>query len=159
MRPRAMQCEPLADRPNLVRDQETGLVWHRSGLRVLYVDTDRSGAVYHANYLRYFEAGRAAFMRDAGFPYAEVERRGYLYPVVQTGLNFYEYLEYDEPVWVHTRPALLERVRVRIDYALTREGDGRIVCDGFTLHCALNGTRRPVAVDEETQRTWREFPS
>ncbi len=47
------------------RDGATGLFWHRSSMRPLYADTDRSTVVYHANYLKYFEFGRASLMRDA----------------------------------------------------------------------------------------------
>jgi len=35
-------------------------------LRVYYEDTDLSGLVYHANYLRFMERGRSEFLRFAG---------------------------------------------------------------------------------------------
>ena len=35
-------------------------------IRVYYEDTDLSGVVYHANYLRYMERGRTEFFRLAG---------------------------------------------------------------------------------------------
>ena len=41
-----------------------GRHWIR--VRVYYEDTDFTGMVYHANYLRFFERGRSDFMRDAG---------------------------------------------------------------------------------------------
>jgi acyl-CoA thioester hydrolase len=53
--------------------------------RTLYADTDRSQVVYHANYLRYFEFGRASLMRDAAYPYREIEESGYVYPIISTG--------------------------------------------------------------------------
>ncbi len=40
---------------------------HRLDVRIYYEDTDFSGVVYHANYLRYFERGRTEALRDAGF--------------------------------------------------------------------------------------------
>ncbi len=39
---------------------------HRFTVRVYYEDTDFSGVVYHANYLRYLERGRTEMLRDAG---------------------------------------------------------------------------------------------
>lgn len=39
---------------------------HVLPVRVYYEDTDVSGLVYHANYLRYFERGRSEFLRLAG---------------------------------------------------------------------------------------------
>jgi len=36
-------------------------------LRVYYEDTDVSGVVYHANYLRYFERARTEWLRTLGY--------------------------------------------------------------------------------------------
>ena len=37
-------------------------------MRVYYEDTDFTGVVYHANYLRYFERGRSEMLRVMGTP-------------------------------------------------------------------------------------------
>jgi acyl-CoA thioester hydrolase len=39
---------------------------HWLKVRVYYEDTDFTGMVYHANYLRFFERGRSDYLRDAG---------------------------------------------------------------------------------------------
>jgi acyl-CoA thioester hydrolase len=39
---------------------------HWIAVRVYYEDTDFTGMVYHANYLRFFERGRSDCLRDAG---------------------------------------------------------------------------------------------
>ena len=39
---------------------------HILPIRIYYEDTDLSGVVYHANYLRYMERGRTEFFRLAG---------------------------------------------------------------------------------------------
>jgi len=36
-------------------------------LRIYYEDTDFSGAVYHASYLRFLERGRTEWLRELGF--------------------------------------------------------------------------------------------
>src|ERR1700749_2082129 len=52
--------------------KEVGGLGHFDGkshvlpLRVYYEDTDLSGVIYHANYLRYMERGRTEFFRSAG---------------------------------------------------------------------------------------------
>jgi acyl-CoA thioester hydrolase len=40
---------------------------HRLVLRVYYEDTDFSGLVYHASYLRFLERGRTEWLRGHGF--------------------------------------------------------------------------------------------
>ena len=49
---------------------------HILPLRIYYEDTDLSGMVYHANYLRYMERGRTEFFRLAGITkMADLEER------------------------------------------------------------------------------------
>jgi len=45
---------------------------HRLAVRVYYEDTDFSGVVYHANYLRYLERGRSDFLRLCGVHHNEL---------------------------------------------------------------------------------------
>ncbi len=157
MRPKPFVPEPLDDRP-FVRDRNSGLIWHRCQLRTLYADTDRSQVVYHANYLKYFEFGRAELMRQASYPYRKIEENGYLYPVIQTEVRYYSPLFYDDLMYIHTRPVSLELVKLRFDYLITRAEDGEISCTGFTRHCAVNRRGVPVEIDARTIRLWHEFP-
>lgn len=48
---------------------------HWLALRVYYEDTDFTGMVYHANYLRFFERGRSDFLRDAGVSHVSLLER------------------------------------------------------------------------------------
>jgi acyl-CoA thioester hydrolase len=48
---------------------------HFLPVRVYYEDTDFTGLVYHANYVRYFERGRSDFLRLAGVGHAQLLAR------------------------------------------------------------------------------------
>jgi len=97
-------------------------------------------------------------MREANYPYKEIESRGYVYPIVDLGINFYESLYYDDPMMIYTRPAEIARVKVRFDYIITQGDTGNMICSGFTRHCALNAAGSVVAVDDGTARLWEMFP-
>ena len=45
---------------------------HRLAVRVYYEDTDFSGVVYHASYLRFLERGRTEFLRALGIAHRGV---------------------------------------------------------------------------------------
>ena len=158
LKPQPFIPESLDGDERYVRDKTGGLVWHRCKQRTLYADTDRSQIVYHANHLRYFEFGRASLMRDSAYPYREIEESGYVYPVIEIGVTYYAPLYYDDAICIHTRPAILERVRLRFDYVITHELTHEIVCKGFTRHCATNASGTPVEVDEKTAHLWQIFP-
>jgi acyl-CoA thioester hydrolase len=158
MKPKPFVPERWNGQMNYVRDTSGGHVWHRCETRVLYADTDRSQVVYHGNYLRYFEFGRATLMRDAGYPYKAVEANGFVYPIIAIGLKYYSPLHYDDPIWVNTRPADLERVRLSFDYVITHRETGVLICTGETRHCATNTAGVPVGIDDQTLHLWKTFP-
>jgi acyl-CoA thioester hydrolase len=149
---------PYENDPRYVRDQAGGRVWHRVFHRILFADTDRTGVVYHANYFRFFELGRSTLLRDAGFSLRQVEADGYVYPIFQLGLDFFRPMDYDDPIWVHTRFRALDRVRVDFEYIITHTESDLVLCHGFTRHCATNRKGRPVAVDPVTVRIFDNFP-
>ncbi len=158
MRPKPFVAVRVDDDEKYVKEQASEMIWHRCMARTLYADTDRSQVVYHANYLRYFEIGRVTLMRDTAYPYREIEDSGYIYPIIEVGLKFYTPLHYDDPMWIHTRPDDLERVRLSFQYVITHQETGDIVCMGFTRHCATNRSGIPVGVDEKTVQLWKNFP-
>lgn len=158
MRPQEFHPVSIPAGAAYVRDEVSGDTYHRVENRVLYADTDRSGVVYHGNYLRYFELGRASLMREVGYPYAQVEQSGFVYPIVDLGIRYLLGLHYDDPMWIHSRPTDRDRVRVTFEYVITHGETGAQVCRGYTQHCALNTRGRPVAVDPVTVKTWESFP-
>jgi acyl-CoA thioester hydrolase len=158
MKPKPFIAETAANGDPYVNNKTDGHIWHRCKTRALYADTDRSQVVYHGNYLRYFEFGRASLMRDVGYPYLEVEQSGYLYPIIEIGIQYYSPVRYDDQICIQTRPSELERVRIKFDYIITHEKTDDIVCIGFTKHCAINEKEIPVAIDEKTLHLWETFP-
>jgi len=76
---------------------------HRLAVRVYYEDTDFTGAVYYANYLKFLERGRTDYLRCAGVGHAELAAA-------------------DPPLGFAVREARIKYVRpARIDDALTIE--------------------------------------
>jgi acyl-CoA thioester hydrolase len=159
MRPKPFVPEIYDGDQRLVRDTMTGTLWHRAFHRTLYADTDRSTWVYHANYLHYFELGRASLMRDFNYSYKEVEEDGFVYPIIDTAVAYHHPLGYDDPMWIHTRPGEMEKVRVTFYYVITHRDTGNIVCKGHTRHCAMRAATGTVtAIDPKTLRIWEAFP-
>ncbi len=158
MRPKPFVAEDVNGFPYFSKNQTDQTIWHQCRTRTLYADTDRSQVVYHGNYLRYFEYGRASLMRDLGYPYLEIEQSGFIYPIIEIGVKYYSPLSYDDPMIIYTKPVELERVKIKFNYIITHENTGSIVCAGFTQHCATNPKGTPVEIDPKTMALWKNFP-
>src|SRR3569833_2495457 len=67
---------------------------HRQQVRVYYEDTDFTGIVYHANYLRYMERGRTNYLRLIGadhrvlFEQTEKEAPGFAFVVRSMAIEY-----------------------------------------------------------------------
>ncbi|MFM2152980.1 MAG: hypothetical protein RL199_1415 [Pseudomonadota bacterium] len=113
-------------------------------VRVLYADTDQGGIVYHANYLRFFEAARAELLRALGLPYAEVERQGYVFPVVEVGLRHRRPARYDDVLSIEVGVVALSPMSLTLSYA-ARLPAGEVCAEGSTrLACTRRADGRPV---------------
>ncbi|MDO3659565.1 YbgC/FadM family acyl-CoA thioesterase [Bacillus sp. C28GYM-DRY-1] len=71
-------------------------------IEVRYAETDQMGIVYHANYLVWMEVGRTDLIKDLGFLYSDMEKKGVLSPVVDINISYKKPLHYGETADVHT---------------------------------------------------------
>jgi len=74
-------------------------------IRIYYEDTDFSGVVYHASYLRFLERGRTEFLRSHGIRHSELfdESGAPLAFVVRSmGIEFIKPARMDEELTVET---------------------------------------------------------
>src|ERR1700748_30670 len=84
---------------------------HIQHVRVYYEDTDFSGIVYHANYLRFMERGRTNFLRLLGadqrglFEAAAKEAPGFAFVVRSMTLEFLKPARMDDILLITTAPA------------------------------------------------------
>ncbi len=104
-------------------------------LRVIYGDTDQMGVVYYGNYLRYFEIGRAEWLRARGHTYKLFEEAGYLLPVVEATLRYRSPARYDDLLTIDATPIEVKSASLRFEYRVHR-GD-QLLVEGSTRHACL----------------------
>ncbi len=117
--------------------------WHETLLRVRYSETDKMGIVYYANYLVWFEIGRAEFCRDRGFSYRDMEEQDDAFLVVAEAYCRYKApAYYDDELLVRTHIAELRRRSLRFGYEIVRVSDDQIIAEGETGHVVTDANGR-----------------
>jgi len=77
---------------------------HRYAVRVWYEDTDLSGVVYHANYLKWFERARSDLVRLLGIDQRAAQEGGAgVYAVSDLAIRYLAPARLDDAVIVETR--------------------------------------------------------
>ena len=117
--------------------------WHDTLLRVRYSETDKMGIVYYANYLVWFEIGRAEFCRARGFSYKEMEEDDDAFLVVAESYCRYKApAYYDDELLVRTHITELRKRSLRFGYEVVRASDGQIIAEGETSHVVTDASGR-----------------
>lgn len=117
--------------------------WHETLVRVRYSETDKMGIVYYANYLIWFEIGRAEYCRARGFSYRDMETNDDAFLVVAESYCRYKAPAfYDDELLVRTRITEMRRRSLRFGYELVRVADGQVIAEGETGHVITDAEGR-----------------
>ena len=132
---------------------------HRLPVRIYYEDTDFTGVVYHANYVRYFERGRSDFLRLAGVSHSDLLARDdpAAFVVTRLELDFKAAARIDDALLVATTYDRVRGPRLFIRQRILR---GETLIAGAVVEAAcisLDGRpRKPPAGMVERLSPWFE---
>jgi acyl-CoA thioester hydrolase len=124
---------------------------HRFPVRVYFEDTDLSGVVYHANYLRYMERARSDMLRLAGVDQRSAHEAGEgAYAVSALSIRYRRPARLDDALVVVTRLMQVRAASVDIHQRVMR-GD-EIVTEAEVTAALVGGSGRP----KRQPREWIE---
>ncbi len=122
---------------------------HIQPVRVYYEDTDFSGFVYHASYLRFMERGRTNYLRLIGadhralFEATEQEAPGFSFVVRSMTIDFRKPARMDDVLQIVTEPAEVKGASVMLAQRVMRGGE--LLVDAKVQVAFVSGGRaRPI---------------
>ena len=119
-----MTAAPQANLSGILRDGR-----HVLAVRVYYEDTDFSGVVYHASYLRFMERGRTNYLRLLGvdhralFEEAEQEAPGFHFVVRSMNIEFLKPARMDDVLEIVTTPEDVKGASITLHQQVMRAGE------------------------------------
>lgn len=120
---------------------------HELPVRVYYEDTDFSGFVYHANYLRFLERGRSEFLRELGIHHRSLFEGEALGFVVQAmDIAFRKPALMDDELRVETHLLEVRGASARMEQRVLRGGE---VLVAALVRVALVREGRPARFPED----------
>ena len=116
---------------------------HLLPVRVYYEDTDFTGLVYHANYVRYFERGRSDFLRVAGVRHADLLDRDdpAAFAIVRMELDFKRAARIDDALAVRTTYDSARGPRLFVSQRITRGEE--LICAAQVEAACIDLAGRP----------------
>jgi acyl-CoA thioester hydrolase len=122
---------------------------HHQPVRVYYEDTDFSGVVYHASYLRFMERGRTNYLRLLGadqralFDAAERQAPGFAFVVRAMSIDFRKPALMDDLLDVVTQAAEVKGASVTMHQRVMR-GTEALVEATVQVAFISDGRARPI---------------
>ncbi len=96
---------------------------HHLPVRIYYEDTDFSGVVYHANYLKFAERGRSEFLRAIGVHHYELAKLSpaLAFAIVKMNIDFLSPARIDDELMVETRFTHARGARLSAEQKIYRD--------------------------------------
>jgi len=122
---------------------------HLQPVRVYYEDTDFSGVVYHASYLRFMERGRTNYLRLLGadqramFEEVAKEAPGFAFVVRSMTIDFRKPARMDDVLEIATTPAEVKGASIVLHQRVTR-ADELLVEATVQVAFVSGGRARPI---------------
>ena len=120
---------------------------HRLPVRVYYEDTDFSGLVYHANYLRFLERGRTELLRSAGVDQSvlHAEPGGIVFAVRRMSLEYVRPALMDDLLTVETLTSEIRGASLRMSQRILRDGTVLLTAE---VHVAVLAGGKPARLPD-----------
>ncbi len=122
---------------------------HHMQVRVYYEDTDFSGIVYHANYLRFMERGRTNHLRIMGaeqhslFEQAHEEAPGFAFVVRSMQIDFRKPARMDDVLDIVTWPIVVKGASITLAQEV-RRGEDVLVTAEVRVAFISGGRAQPI---------------
>lgn len=118
---------------------------HQISVRVYYEDTDFSGVVYHASYLRFMERGRTELIRALGIEQRELfdGDAALGFAVRRMLIDFVRPAVMDDLLTIETRPTLARGATMELDQRILR-GEEVLVTAQVKVACVGGGKARRI---------------
>ncbi len=122
---------------------------HHMQVRVYYEDTDFSGIVYHANYLRFMERGRTNHLRLLGaeqhamYAQAEAESPGFAFVVRSMRIDYLKPARMDDVLDIVTWPMQVKGASITLAQEVKR-GDAVLVKAEVRVAFISGGRAQPI---------------
>ena len=109
-------------------------LWRR---KAQYHETDQMGVIHHANYIKWMEEARVAFLDSLGCGYAEIEREGVVSPVVGVSVEYRRPTMFADEVEIAIQIRKYSGRMMEIGYEIRNLTRGTLAAEASSKHCFL----------------------
>jgi acyl-CoA thioester hydrolase len=132
---------------------------YRLPIRVYFEDTDLTGVVYHANYVRYCERARTDFLRTIGISHSDLALRDLAFAVTNLSLSYKSPAKIDDLIHVACHYRGNKGAVMIIDQLITRRDQeiDTLLCTAKIEVVMIDPNGRPKRIPKDIIDAFRPY--
>ena len=125
--------------------------------KINYYETDKMGIVHHSNYIRFFEEARCALLEEALLPYAIMEEKGIMSPVLGVSCQYKQHVTFGDTIQVHAYIKEFTGVKFTVAYEIYNKNTNALCVIGESNHCFTDSNLKPLNIKKHHTDVFEKF--
>ena len=104
-----------------------------------YHETDQMGIIHHANYVKWMEEARLAYLEELGLGYQQVEEGNVFSPVVSVNVTYKAPIRFADEVEIGVSVTRYTCVKLELGYQFFNKRTQQLCAVATSGHCFIKG--------------------
>ena len=100
-----------------------------------YHETDQMGIIHHANYVKWMEEARLAYLEKLGLGYQQVEQAQVFSPVVSVAVQYKSPVRFADEVEIKVSVKEYTSVKLELSYTFLNKTTHALCATASSVHC------------------------
>lgn len=102
-----------------------------------YHETDQMGIIHHANYVKWMEEARLAYLEELGLGYKQVENEQVFSPVVSVAVQYKSPVRFADEVEIKVFVKEYTAVKLELAYEFFNKTANQLCSTASSVHCFI----------------------
>ena len=123
-------------------------------IKIFYEDTDASGRLYYANYLKYLERGRTNFLYKLGLNHNELkDKLNIIFVVKNCNIEFKKPVLFEDQIKVKTKIINYSKVKIIFSQKIFKEKD--LIIDSIITVVPINNAGKITFIPDKILKLFK----
>jgi len=124
------------------------MIEHNFKTKIYYKDVDLMGITYYSRYLEFFEQARTELLNSLSLNVSDIENLGFYLPVITAHCEYKISTKFEDKIIVKSQISENPKLKLKIDYKITKNKSNQIVVSGYTHHVFMNKDSKVIRVPD-----------
>ncbi|MBP5429596.1 MAG: acyl-CoA thioesterase [Elusimicrobiaceae bacterium] len=102
-----------------------------------YHETDQMGIIHHANYVKWMEEARLAYLEELGLGYQQVENEQVFSPVVSVAVQYKSPVHFSDEIEIKVSVKEYTAVKLELTYEFFNKTAKQLCAAASSVHCFI----------------------